>query len=70
MGEWTGRWKCNFMNVKKCKCECGKEGGVERYVEIFDAEHLDSMQHDGETREVIRYICPDCIKKYGQKRIV
>lgn len=66
MGNWTGKWKSSIP--VKCKCECGKVNGAERTVETFDAESLDSMKHDGETRERIRYFCADCIKKYGNER--
>lgn len=66
MGEWTGKWKRSL--TVKCKCECGKENGAESYCKTFDAEHSDSMKHDGETIEVIKYFCEDCIKKYGSVR--
>ena len=66
MGEWTGKWTGRFG--KKCKCECGKENGAERVEQCFDAEHIDAMIHDGETRVVIFYSCEECKNKYGSSR--
>lgn len=68
MGQWTGKWKSGFH--QKCNCECGIEGGAEIYVETFDSEHLGSMQHDGETRNVKEYLCKECIAKFGKRIIV
>lgn len=66
MGNWTGKWKLGLH--RKCKCECGKENGAETWCETFDADSLDAMEHDGETREFIRYFCEECAKKYGEIR--
>lgn len=63
MGEWTGKWKTTPK--KKCACKCGKKDGAEKWEEVFDAEHLDAMKHDGETREHITYLCEVCARKYG-----
>lgn len=53
MGEWTGTWKPT-PHIK-CACRCGKKDGAEMWKEIFDASHIDAMQHDGETKEHIKY---------------
>lgn len=66
MGNWTGKWKSSLPY--KCKCECGKENGAETWHQTFDADSLDAMEHDGETREFIRYFCEECINKYGSER--
>lgn len=66
MGNWTGRWITSGRI--KCKCECGKEGGAETWCKTFDAESFDAMEHDGETKEYIKYFCEECIKKYGSER--
>lgn len=58
MGNWTGRW-ISSPRVK-CKCKCGKENGAEKWTETFDSEHIDSLEHDGETREYIKYFCEVC----------
>lgn len=63
MGEWTGTWKTT-PHIK-CACRCGKKDGAEMWKEIFDASHIDAMQHDGETKEHIKYFCEDCARKYG-----
>lgn len=64
MGEWTGKWK-STMKVK-CQCKCGKKDGAEKWSETFDADHIDSLIHDGETKIHITYICDECAKKYGR----
>lgn len=68
MAGWTGQWKSSLGT--KCSCECGKENSAERVSQWFDAEHGDSLKHDGETREIIRYYCEECIKKYGSIRVI
>ena len=64
MGNWTGKWKSTPAVL--CKCECGKENRAEVWTEEFDADSLDAMEHDGETRTHITYLCDECAKKYGR----
>lgn len=65
MGEWTGKWKLSLP--LSCKCKCGKEKGAETWHETFDANHLDAMQHDGDTKTFTKFFCEDCIKQYGSQ---
>lgn len=61
-----GQENGNQQPAVLCKCECGKENGAEVWTEEFDADSLDAMEHDGETRTHITYLCDECAKKYGR----
>ena len=68
MGEWNGKWKSTIP--RKCQCQCGTPNGAETWSSTFDADDLQAMRHDGETKTYIQYLCPVCIEKYGSQPII
>ena len=44
-----------------------KKDGAVMWNEVFDANDLDAMKHDGETKEYIKYLCAECERKYENR---